>query len=368
MTTARNYLMLEPFYGGSHQQFCESLERTVPGQWTRLTLKAKHWKWHARSCVTYWTQTQPQVLEQRYDVVFTSSLVPICELIALNPSLSGVPIIVYCHENQFSYPSRQPRERDNHFGFSEFINFQLATQVVFNSEFNRSSFLQNARKFLKRMPDCSLLSQLLKIEQKSKVIPVLFDYPDIEPKPTQSVHPDGPLILWNHRWEHDKNPEAFFEALLSLHTQGHPFRLSLCGQKFSRVPECLTQGIEDLAQHIVNDEPFARRADYTALLGEADIVVSTANHEFFGISMLEATLCGAYPLVPNRLVYPEIYPSEFHFEADRDLSSRLSILIGDYMAGRSLRADRRHLFGHLVDGVDEQFRRLFEDISGVSKV
>jgi glycosyltransferase involved in cell wall biosynthesis len=360
--------MLEPFYGGSHQRFCEALERAVPGQWTRLTLKAKHWKWHARSCVTYWTQTQPEILKQRYDAVFTSSLVPICELIALNRSLATVPIIVYCHENQFSYPSRRPRERDNHFGFSEFINFQVATQVVFNSEFNRSSFLENAGKFLKRMPDCSLLGQLDKIANKSEVVPVLFDYPCLEPEPTQIINPRGPLILWNHRWEHDKNPEAFFDALHHLHAQGVPFRLSLCGQRFSRIPECFTHAITALAPHMVNDAPFHRRSEYTEMLGQADIVVSTANHEFFGISMLEAALCGAYPLVPNRLVYPEIYPSEFWFDADEDLSRRLSALIDDYMAGKSLRADRRHLFRHLVHGVDEQFRLLFAGISEASQL
>jgi len=41
-------------------------------------------------------------------------------------------------------------------------------------------------------------------------------------------------------------------------------------------------------------------------LQQADVIVSTANHEFFGISVVEAIAAGAFPLVPNRLSYPEI--------------------------------------------------------------
>ena len=36
------------------------------------------------------------------------------------------------------------------------------------------------------------------------------------------------------------------------------------------------------------------------------IMVLTANHEFFGIGIVEAVAAGAYPLVPNHLSYPEI--------------------------------------------------------------
>ena len=36
------------------------------------------------------------------------------------------------------------------------------------------------------------------------------------------------------------------------------------------------------------------------------MIVSTADHEFFGISVVEAIAAGAYPLLPRRLAYPEI--------------------------------------------------------------
>lgn len=48
------------------------------------------------------------------------------------------------------------------------------------------------------------------------------------------------------------------------------------------------------------------RGAYARALSEADVVVSTAYHEFFGIGVVEAIASGAYPLLPDRLAYPEV--------------------------------------------------------------
>jgi hypothetical protein len=36
------------------------------------------------------------------------------------------------------------------------------------------------------------------------------------------------------------------------------------------------------------------------------VIVSTAEHEFFGLSVCEAIAAGAFPLLPDRLSYPEL--------------------------------------------------------------
>ena len=41
-------------------------------------------------------------------------------------------------------------------------------------------------------------------------------------------------------------------------------------------------------------------------------MISTADQENFGISILEAIRCGCRPLLPKSLVYPELIPNPFH--------------------------------------------------------
>ncbi len=65
---------------------------------------------------------------------------------------------------------------------------------------------------------------------------------------------------------------------------------------------------------------------------ESDVIVSTAEHEFFGISVVEAIAAGAYPLLPRRLSYPEILrlgtddriDAFFYDGSTKDLAARLA--------------------------------------------
>ena len=49
--------------------------------------------------------------------------------------------------------------------------------------------------------------------------------------------------------------------------------------------------------------------------------------EFFGIAVMEAAYCGARPLLPRRLAYPELYPPACLYERDEDFAGALRALI-----------------------------------------
>ena len=56
------------------------------------------------------------------------------------------------------------------------------------------------------------------------------------------------------------------------------------------------------------------RKGYYELLAKSKVVVSYALQENFGFGIAEAAYLGCIPIVPNRLVYPELYPKENLFD------------------------------------------------------
>jgi glycosyltransferase involved in cell wall biosynthesis len=216
------------------------------------------------------------------------------------------------------------------------------------------------------MPDAQPPGWIERIERHSEVIPVPLQLsePPVREPPSAELRARGPVILWNHRWEHDKNPEEFFGALERLSAEGVPFRLVVCGQSFARVPEVFDRARSSLAKHIVHFGSVPERADYERWLARADVAVSTAVHEFFGISMIEAAHFGARPLVPDRLCYPEIFEAPCRYRDGSQLVSRLRQLCLAYIRGEDIAwagaAGLRDRFG--VDAVVPRFERLFASL------
>jgi glycosyltransferase involved in cell wall biosynthesis len=125
---------------------------------------------------------------------------------------------------------------------------------------------------------------------------------------TYRVRAQAPIVLWNQRWEYDKNPDAFFRLMNRLDDAGCTFQLILAGERFEEQPYEFERAFERYAERILHYGYAEDFAEYSSLLHRANIIVSTAIHEFFGIAVLEAIYCGCHPLLPYRLSYPELIP------------------------------------------------------------
>jgi glycosyltransferase involved in cell wall biosynthesis len=228
----------------------------------------------------------------------------LAEFMALVPvEIASLPKVIYFHENQLTYPVRVEDERDYQFAMTNFTSALAADAVWFNSRFHLDSFLTVLVKFLKSMPDNQPIREVEEIRAKSSVYP-----PGIEDLPQRPSRKPGPMrILWAARWEHDKNPEDFFAALEILKKNNIRFEISVIGQSFRDRPEIFDAAKIQFEDDIIRWGYQQSRQEYVNSLHEADVIVSTANHEFFGLSVLEAVSAGVYPLVPNRLSYPEIF-------------------------------------------------------------
>ena len=95
-------------------------------------------------------------------------------------------------------------------------------------------------------------------------------------------------------------------ALKLLRDRGVLFRLSLLGQSFQYSPDVFQEIKTEFQAEILRIGFQESRADYWQALAEADLFVSTAKHEFFGLAAAEGIAAGLLPLFPDRLAYPEL--------------------------------------------------------------
>lgn len=333
-------LVVEPFYGGSHRAFLDGWRRHSRHNWTVVGFPAHHWKWRMRHAALSAAEEVSAAAANgsRFDLVLASDMLNLAEFKGLAAqTLRSTPSVVYFHENQLTYPARDPQERDLHFGFTNFTSAVAADAVWFNSEYHRGSFLEALAKLLGVMPDYDCREQIGMIRAKSAVFPQ-----GIERMPERPERRPGPTrLLWAARWEFDKNPELFFRALYRLKEQQRGFRLSVIGERFPESPGVFEEARAILGEHVDRWGYLESRDEYVRTLLDSDIVVSTADHEFFGVSMVEAAAAGCYPLVPQRLAYPELFGparikggERFFYDGTlADLVEKLSALIESVEAG-----------------------------------
>ena len=329
-------LLLEPFLGGSHAAWAEEYAAHSRHKVRILGLEGKFWKWRMHGGAVSLARRFLAAGHQP-DLLLASDMLDLTTFLALTRAVTAaVPTACYFHENQLSYPW-SPRDadpglqRDAHYSFINYTSALCADAVLFNSDYHRRDFLAELPGFLASFPDHSESATVAQITAKSRTLPLGLDlrqFDRFRPAPLNPQRP--PLLLWNHRWEYDKNPQEFFRALFVLQEQGVAFELAVLGESYRQQPAIFAEARERLAEQIVHWGYVDSFADYADWLWRADIQPVTSIHDFFGISVVQAIYCNCQPLLPRRLAYPEHLPKEQHaqyFYADfAGLVSRLTQL------------------------------------------
>lgn len=326
----KRLLALEPYYGGSHRAVLDGLVARIAPEWEcdLLTLPARKWKWRMRgAAITMAKQARElHAAGARWDLVFASTFVNIAEFLGLaGEAVAGVPVVVYFHENQFLYPNRHTADWDFQFPLTNVTSALAADECWFNTRWNLDGLLAEVGPFFREFPDHRPEGVREAIAAKSRVLAPPFEAAAFDA--AQPVRGERCRIVWPHRWEHDKRPEVFFATVAALASEGLDFEVAVAGQSFRETEGPMREAAEALGERLVHCDEPATREDYARLLASADVAVSTADNEFFGIAMLEACYAGCTPLVPDRLAYPELYPRTYRYADDAELVSRLRALV-----------------------------------------
>ena len=304
--------LLSPYHTGSHKAWAEGYQAHSRHSVRLFTLAGRFWKWRMQGgAVELAAQTQEAGLGHPPHLVLATDMTNLPAWLALMRGTlpAGTKTVLYMHENQLTYPWRPGEKPDLTYAMINWLSQLSSDLVVFNSDYHRRSWFGELPNLLKHFPDYNHLDQIGIVKSRSRVLPIGIE---VQAESRRQKESDTPLILWNQRWEYDKRPDRFFELLYRLEETGHAYKLAVAGENFRRVPVEFEEAASRLAHRIEHWGYLPSRTAYHSLLQKTDLVVSTAEHEFFGISVLEAVQAGAFPLLPNRLSYPELIPAALH--------------------------------------------------------
>ncbi len=315
MSERLNVWLLNPYAAGSHKAWADGFAAHSRHHVEILEMQGHFWKWRMHGGALELAAQAHQLLARgtQPDVLVATSMTNVPAFLALvRRELGAIPLLLYMHENQLTYPPPPNTKRDLTYGMIQHLSIMAADAVRFNSAYHMGAWFAELPRLLKHFPDYTHLQSIDAARAKAAVLPVGCDLHRLDRYRAAASHETPPLILWNQRWEYDKDPQTMLSALYALADEGIPFRVALAGESFRVQPVEFAAACRRLGSRLVHFGYAEDMEAYARLLWSADVVLSTAIHEFFGVSVSEAIYCGAAPVLPRRLSYPELLPDWAH--------------------------------------------------------
>lgn len=332
-------VVIEPFYTSSHKQWLDGLIQFTDFEITALTLPGRHWKWRMHGAAITIAKEYLQ-LDFTPDLILATDMLDFSTFLGLTKDkTANVKTAIYFHENQICYPwspndEDVAKQRDVHYGFINYTSALVADKVFFNSNYHKTAFLDALRAYLNNFPDAKNIETIDEITNKSEVLPIGMDFSELD-KHQADKRFENPTILWNHRWEYDKNPDDFFNTLKRLQDEQIAFNLVVLGENYKNAPTIFKQVPKLFKNELLHFGFAESRSDYIKWLWKCDIVPVTSKQDFFGISAVEAIYCNNYPILPNRLAFPEHVPEEYLYNDNEALYEQLKASIENIVQTRN---------------------------------
>ncbi len=339
-------LAFQPWDDGSHRAVRAAIERHGRLDWSFRCLPGRGPRWRLRHASLRFAEGIRGMSAEEWEgvaAIHATSMLDLAVLRAVLPrGRRDLGMVLSMHENQVAYPtasgtSARDRDRDGHLAFTNLASIEAADRVVWNSGWNRDSFIEGMAAILRHAPEPVDDRWVARLEARSVVVPPPIEMAEVRMAGTageaaraeaaEVLHNtaggsySGPpearaglvRVAWPHRWEHDKGPEELLgladEAWEREQAGGPRIRWWLLGQRFNAVPDALKLMLERHSPRIEHAGPLPRR-DYLEALHGCDWVLSTARHEFYGMAVVEALMAGCLPWLPERLSYPGLVPAE----------------------------------------------------------
>lgn len=172
--------------------------------------------------------------------------------------------------------------------FCERAWFEIMDVIFVATKFHKNLIIENSPYIQK----CSVhLTDKIKVTG----LPIYPDFVKTVPKEK--------IIVFPHRKADEKRPDLFIQLKEDL------------------------QNILPDWQFIFSKDVCNTKDEYYDLLNRSRIAVSFAEQETFGIAILEATLCGCVPIVPDKLSYREIYQYDFEYAASHAVDNAALLIL-----------------------------------------
>lgn len=362
--------LVEPFFSGSHQRWAEGLQSHSQHDIKILSLPGRHWKWRMYGGAVALAAQYNQLKEQP-DLILATDMLDLTTFLALTKQGSAnIPTAIYFHENQITYPwSPDDADialgRNNQYGFINYTSALVADYLFFNSNFHRNSFLGALPAFLGQFPDHKGLDNMEALKNKSSVLPLGMDLQRFDKYKTVKKN-NVPTLLWNHRWEYDKNPNLFFDSLFKLKSNGHNFNLIILGESYKKSPLVFKKAEKELTGNLLHFGYADSFEKYASLVCQTDFIPVTSRQDFFGGSVVEAIYCNCFPILPKRLAFPEHLPKEIqdnHFyNQEKDFYAALETSVINWSSSKHFTGEqfvKKYDWNNSIGKYDHAFNRVF---------